>query len=188
MAIILASSSPRRKEILNELGIDFKIIISDVDETSNETIPEKLVETLSYRKAYAVSQKASNDDIIIAADTVVAIGDKILGKPANYKEAKNMLKSLSGNAHKVITGICLKRGNNTLTSHDVTYVYFKNLSNEDIDNYLSNDEYIDKAGSYAIQGLGGAFVERIEGSYSNVVGLPKELLLNMLAKIEKDSR
>lgn len=183
MAIILASMSPRRKEILTELGMDFKIIVSDADESSNEKDPAKLVEILSERKASAISNKVSKNDTIIAADTVVVLNDKILGKPKDKNDALNMLSALSNNLHKVITGVCIKKGNKTIVSHDTTNVHFKKLSEKEINDYLSIDEYVDKAGSYAIQGVGGNFVDKIEGSYSNVVGLPKELLIKMLKNI-----
>ena len=184
MAIILASQSPRRKEILTDLGIDFKIIVSDADESSNENNPEKLVEILAERKANAISDQAVENDTIIAADTVVVLGDKILGKPKDKHDAENMLTILSNNVHKVITGVCVKKGDNIIVSHDITYVYFKKLSKDTIDNYLSSNEYIDKAGSYAIQGIGGSFVEKIEGSYTNVVGLPEELTIKLLDEIK----
>ena len=184
MAIILASQSPRRKEILTNLGIDFKIIVSDADETCYEKDPVKLVEILAERKANAISDQITENDTIIAADTVVVLGDKILGKPKDRRDAENMLTILSNNVHKVITGICVKKGDNSIVSHDITYVYFKKLSKDTIGNYLSTNEYIDKAGSYAIQGIGGSFVEKIEGSYTNVVGLPEELAIKLLDKIK----
>lgn len=184
MAIILASQSPRRKEILTELGLDFKIIVSDADESSNEKDPARLVEILSQRKADAICHMVGENDTIIAADTVVVLDNKILGKPKNKQDAENMLSILSGNRHKVVTGVCVKKGSRKIVSHDTTFVYFKNLDKETIDNYLSENEYTDKAGSYAIQGAGGNFVEKIEGSYTNVVGLPKELTIKLLDEIK----
>ena len=133
MAIILASQSPRRKEILNDLGIEFKIIVSDADESSNESNPEKLVEILSERKANAIVDKVSKNDTIIAADTVVVLGEKILGKPVNKQDAENMLSMLSDNVHRVITGVCLKNGDKSIVAHDITYVYFKKLTKKIIE-------------------------------------------------------
>ena len=184
MGIILASQSPRRKEILQANGIDFKIIVSDADETCCEKDPAKLVEILAERKAAAVSDKVSTNDIILSADTIVVCGDIILGKPKDRFDAENMLNLLSGNKHKVITGVCVQLGDNKFVSHDVTCVYFKKLTSDEISKYLDSGEFTDKAGSYAIQGIGGSFVEKIEGSYTNVVGLPEELAIKLLDEIK----
>ena len=183
MGIILASQSPRRKEILQANGIEFKIIVSDADETCFEKDPARLVEILAERKAAAVSCKASSDDVILSADTIVICDDVILGKPKDRRDAENMLNLLSGNEHRVITGVCVQMGDKKLISHDVTHVHFKQLTSYEIDEYLDSGEYVDKAGSYAIQGLGGKFVEKIDGSYTNVVGLPEELTIKLLDEI-----
>ncbi len=183
MNIILASASPRRKEILTDMGYEFKIIVSDANENITEADPCILTEKLAKLKADAVSDKADENDIIISADTVVAIDDRILGKPKDKSDAENMISALSGNVHRVITGVCVKTANKEFIAHDITYVYFKKLTAQQIEDYVSTDEPYDKAGGYAIQGLAGKFVDKIEGSYTNVVGLPKELLQKMLNKL-----
>lgn len=184
MGIILASQSPRRKEILTDLGFEFRVIVSDSDEYCEEKDPAKYVEILSERKARAVLNKVSEGDTVIAADTVVVCNGIILGKPKDRSDAENMLNMLSGNMHHVITGVCVCINGKFLISHDVTKVYFKSLSDRDISDYLDTNEFSDKAGSYAIQGIGGKFVEKIEGSYTNVIGLPKELTIKLLDEIK----
>jgi septum formation protein len=173
MKIILASSSPRRKDLLNQIGFDFEIIVSDVDEDIGERDPAELVKKLAYAKANAVAGGAG-DAIIIGADTIVWIDDEILGKPADAEHAFKMLKQLSGRAHRVYTGLAIF---NTATNErkvtvDETDVYFRELSDEEINAYIATGEPMDKAGAYGLQGRAAMFVRRIEGDYFTVVGLP----------------
>ena len=180
--LILASGSPRRKEILDTMGISFTVDVSDVDESCVGS-PEEMVMTLSERKARAVAKKYQNE-LVLAADTLV-FGREVLGKPNTPENAKQMLRKLSGNWHSVYTGLTLI---DTVTGTcicraDRTRVHFMEMSDEDIAAYVATNECIDKAGAYAIQGRGGMFIDRIEGSYSNVVGLPMALLRSMLMEI-----
>lgn len=184
MKILLASGSPRRKEILTALGYDFDIFVTDADETTEERDPARLVELLAHRKAEAAKAAVGTTDaVILAADTVVAADGEILGKPADAADAERMLRLLSGKEHKVMTGICLIAGETILVSHDETKVFFKTLDDRDIEDYLATGEPFGKAGAYAVQGIAGKFVDHIEGSFSNVVGLSEELLTDMLQKI-----
>ncbi len=183
MDIILASQSPRRKELLGQMGLrGFKIVSPDVDESVEENLsPDQLVEELSLRKARAVAQGADEEAYIIAADTVVALDGGVLGKPADEREAFAMLSALSGNRHRVYTGVTVLRGNRAVTSHEETIVTFRELEMEEIMDYIATGEPMDKAGAYGIQGLGALFVSGIEGDYSNVMGLPVYRLGRMLA-------
>lgn len=191
MKIILASKSPRRKEILENLELDFEIITADTNEDSQISDPQKLVEELAFRKADAVKNllisenKYSSDLAIIGCDTVVANGDDILGKPKDRKDAVLMLKSLSGKKHRVISGLAILKGEKTFVSNEVTEVLFDNLSEEEIENYVKTGESDDKAGGYAVQGLASKFIKGINGCYFNVVGLPVNLLYNALKEMEK---
>ena len=180
--LILASGSPRRKEILDTMGISFTVDVSDVDESCVGS-PEEMVMTLSERKARAVAKKYQNE-LVLAADTLV-FGSEVLGKPNTPENAKEMLSKLSGNWHSVYTGLTLI---DTVTGTcicraDQTRVHFMEMSDEDIAAYVNTKEPLDKAGAYGIQGKGGMFIDRIEGSYSNVVGLPMALLRSMLMEI-----
>ncbi|MEE1025036.1 MAG: Maf family protein [Acutalibacteraceae bacterium] len=181
MKYILASASPRRREILSSLDFDFEVITSDVDESSDITEPSALVCELSRRKALAVRDAMhDNNRIIIACDTVVALNDQILGKPVDEADARNMLRDLSGDMHSVYSGLCLIKGNKIKCDFCCTDVYFDRLDKDDIDRYIASDEWTDKAGAYGIQGKAGMFVKKIDGCYFNVVGLPINLLKNML--------
>lgn len=186
MKIILASKSPRRKEILKNLNLEFEIITADTDESSDITLPEKLVEELSFRKADAVrhllisSGNFTDNSVIIGCDTVVAIDNKILGKPKNREDAALMLNMLSGNEHKVISGLTVLKGDKSYIAHEVTKVYFDELSQKEINDYISTGECDDKAGAYGIQGLASKFIKGINGCYFNVVGLPVNLLYRAL--------
>ena len=184
MNIILASSSPRRKEILQMFNLEFNVHPSNIDENINIKNPYEFVQSLSYNKAKDVSDK-NPDSLVIGCDTIVHINDKILGKPVNEEDAFSMLKLLSGKCHEVATGISLvcKNKNINLTSHEITKVYFNNLSDEEILSYIKTGEPLDKAGSYGIQGLASVFVEKIDGCYFNVVGLPTSKLYNLLGRI-----
>jgi len=180
--LILASGSPRRKEILDTMGLSYTVDVSDADE-SFFADPETMVLELSRRKAMAVAAK-HDDAIILAADTLVYCKE-VLGKPQDASHAKKMLQALSGNWHSVYTGVTLidTYSRRTLSKADMTRVHFVELSDSEIDMYVASKEPLDKAGSYAIQGLGGMFIDRIEGSYSNVVGLPMALVRSMLLEI-----
>ena len=182
--LILASGSPRRKEILDTMGLEFSVDISDTDESFAGT-PEEMVLELSRRKALAVASRHSGA-MILAADTLV-FGDEVLGKPHNAEEAKRMLAGISGRWHSVYTGVTMidTRSGKTLSRADVTRVHFVALTAQDIDAYVATGEPLDKAGAYGIQGRGGMFIDRIEGSYSNVVGLPMALVRSMLLELEK---
>ena len=183
MDIILASQSPRRKELLGQMGLKgFRIISPDVDETVEENLsPAQLVEELSLRKARAVAAEADEDDLIIAADTVVSLDGGILGKPSDEREAFAMLSALSGNRHRVYTGVTVLKGNRAVTSHEETIVTFRELDGEEIMDYIETGEPMDKAGAYGIQGLGALLVSGIEGDYFNVMGLPVFRLGRILA-------
>ena len=189
MKLILASKSPRRREILSNLNIEFDIITADTNEDSDIKEPEKLVEELAFRKADAVRNmlyangKLTDDCVIIGCDTVVSKDGAILGKPKDRKDAFLMLKTLSGNEHQVLSGVALLKGDKSVVSHEITKVYFDDLSEKEIEDYISSGECDDKAGAYGIQGLASKFVKRIDGCYFNVVGLPVNLLYRMLKEI-----
>ena len=182
--IILASSSPRRKELLSKIVDSFDIIPSAVEETYPPSLDKfKVSLYLSDLKAHDVyTQHPKN--IVIGVDTTVIINEQILGKPANKDDARRMLKMLSGNVHYVVTGVTVY-SDEKYQINSISMVYFKKLSNEDIESYLSNDEYKDKAGSYAIQGLAKSFIDKIEGDYDSIVGLPTNELKALLNKINK---
>lgn len=181
--IILASASARRREILTHLGLAPRIIVSDADETVTEKLtPERFTEELSLRKAGAVLDKIGKDQLVIASDTVVAMGDTVFGKPHGEKEAIEMLSALSGATHKVVSGIALHLNGVTAVSHDVTRVTFRKLTEADIVSYVRTGEPFDKAGGYGIQDSASVFVEKIEGEYFNVVGLPVFKMFSMLKK------
>ncbi len=168
--IILASNSPRRKELLKLTGLEFEVKPSNVDENVSEKFsPKETVEYLSRIKALDLKNGV---DTIIGSDTVVSIDGKILGKPSSKQNAKEILKMLSGKTHSVFTGVTIIKGTDAETFSVETKVVFYELSDEEIDKYLECDEYIDKAGAYAIQGKGTLFVKEIIGDYPTVVGLP----------------
>ncbi len=191
--IILASASPRRKEILGITGLKFSVCVSDYEEDLDLSLrPRELARFLSRKKAEAVSHKYRNA-VIIAADTFIVFKNRLLGKPHTDKEAEKMLKLLNGQAHAVVTGFTIiDTGTGRKLSRSVeTKVYFKRLSLEEIHAYVRSKEPLDKAGAYAIQGLGAVFIEKIEGDFFNVVGLPlcavteslKEFGVNVLKKV-----
>lgn len=186
MKIYLASSSPRRREMLENLGIKFETVKPEADESSDIKDPCALTELLSHRKAEAVADRC-RDGLVIACDTVVCVEGEILGKPANYEEAKKMLGMLSGRTHEVVSGICLIYGDICVTAHEVTKVTFDKMSDRDIDTCIEIDYPYDKAGGYAIQGGASLYIRGIEGDYFNVVGLPLNLLRRTLKeKIDMD--
>ena len=180
--LILASASPRRRDLLKQIGVNFEIFPSEVDENITEKDPIEYVRELSYMKALWVAERVPKG-IILAADTIVFHKGNILGKPLGKEDARGMLEALSGDIHEVITGIALfdkDKMKKKVLDHCITKVHFKKLTKETIDNYVATGEPMDKAGSYAIQGYGAVLVEKIQGDYSNVVGLPISKLLDHL--------
>ena len=182
MAVILASQSPRRRELLERMGIsDFLIRPAQGEEIFDPSLtPAQLVEALSRQKAEEISAGAGPEDIVIAADTVVSVDGRVLGKPRDEAEAAGMLSALSGREHTVYTGVTVRRGCRTITDTVVTHVWFRPLSQQEIAAYVATGEPMDKAGAYGIQGLAGLFVERLDGDYYNVMGLPICRLCAML--------
>ena len=170
--IILASKSPRRKQILEQVGLKFTVEVSDFDETQIKfKTPQEMVKKLSLEKAKVIAAK-NPDAIIIGADTTVIIKNEIIGKPTSKQDAVRILKLLSGNVHEVVTGFAVISGKKSVTKHVTSKVKFKKLSEAEIKAYVKTGEPMDKAGGYGIQDKGGLFVEDIQGDYSNVVGLP----------------
>ena len=182
LPLILASGSPRRRELLDLMGLTYTVETPDVDESFSGR-PSETVMEISRRKAAAVAARHS-DSIIIAADTLV-FADGALGKPHTPERAKEMLRSLAGNWHHVYTGITVinTRSGRVLRNVDKTRVHLVPMTKQEIDAYVATGEPLDKAGAYGIQGMGGMFVDRIDGSYSNVVGLPMSMLRIMLAQV-----
>ena len=183
MKIILASASPRRRELLAQIGLDFEIRVSHTEEKTSELEPARMVEELAGQKAEAVLELTENsgeDVLVIGADTVVALEGSILGKPVDEGQAVEMLRSLSGKTHEVYTGVALlfRSGSGRETAvrrkvfHEATKVTFYTLTEEEIAAYVAGGECMDKAGSYGIQGVFARYVRSIEGDYNNVVGLP----------------
>ena len=180
--IILASQSPRRKELMGQIGLKFKVVSPNVDEhVEGNPSPAQLVEELSLRKAQAVARQTGGDELIIAADTVVALEGTVLGKPEDERDAFSMLSALSGNRHYVYTGVTVIRGGRVEAQHEVTTVTFRELEPDEISHYIATGEPMDKAGAYGIQGLGALLVSGIDGDYFNVMGLPVYRLGRMLA-------
>lgn len=187
MKIILASKSPRRKEILESLGMSFEIHTADTDESCDETCPQKLVQILAERKGEEVyKQFEIKDALIISADTVVSCDGKILGKPKSIDDAKNMLRLLSGKKHTVTSGLSLKYNGKTVTGVDNTDVYFSELSDNFIEKYVTSGVPMDKAGAYAVQGIASMWIDKLDGCYFNVVGLPVRLLCKQLLQLGID--
>ena len=181
--IVLASKSARRKEILTHLGFDPRIIVSDADETVDRLLsPEMLTEELSLRKAEAVKPYVSGNQLVIASDTVVAKDGRIFGKPKDEKNAFDMLSALAGSIHKVVSGACVSYGEKTAVTHDVTFVTFRAMSDDEIRSYIAAEAPYDKAGAYGIQDKASVFVEKIDGDYFNVVGLPVFKLFSLMQK------
>lgn len=182
--IVLASASPRRRELLQNMGLDFEIITSDgAEQVFENELPQDTVKRLSSEKALNVAKRAPYDDcIVIGADTVVAIDGKILGKPVDEGDAKRMLTLLSGRTHKVYTGVSVieTTSGERVSDYVETEVKFVNLTERQIEKYVSSGEPMDKAGAYGIQDLGAMLVEKINGDYFNVVGLPVSRLAGIL--------
>lgn len=186
MKLILASASPRRAEVLRSAGIAFNVLSSAVDETAIPgERPNDLVKRLAFAKGELVAARAVGPAIVIAADTVVVLEGEILGKPRTTEDARQMLEKLCGRTHTVLTGVTLIRLPDVERREfvETTQVHFAAISEEEIVKYMASGEPFDKAGSYAIQGLGGRFIPRIEGCYFNVVGLPLARLCRELAEL-----
>lgn len=179
--LLLASNSPRRKELLAGLGFEFKIKVKEVHEDFPEHLKRaEVAEYLASHKADAYQDDLQHE-VLLTADTIVCLDERILNKPANYEEAFEMLSALSGRQHEVITGVCLLMKERKVVFHDTTKVYFKELAEAEIDYYIRNYKPFDKAGAYGIQEwIGMIGIERIEGSYFNVVGLPVQKLYSQL--------
>lgn len=180
--IILASKSPRRKQLLEMLNIPFEVVVADIIENinpNNQLSTE--IEKLSYLKAYEVF-KSHNDSLVIGADTIVTINNNILGKPKNYLDAKKMLQELSDSTHTVITGCTILVGDTIETFSQSAEVTFYPLDEKEIDEYISTQEPMDKAGAYAIQGLGSKFIKSINGDFYTIMGLPVAQLYHRLIK------
>ena len=187
MKLILASQSPRRRDLLRQMGLEFTVISPQLDEDAfSDPDPAALVRTLSREKALAVARAQTEDAVVIAADTVVVLDGQALGKPRDEEEARTMLSALSGRSHAVYTGVTVCRGDRVLTRTEGTEVTFRALAPAEIRRYAATGEPMDKAGAYGIQGLGALLVEGIRGDYFNVVGLPVCLLGQMLAEFGVD--
>lgn len=180
LRIILASASPRRKALLEQMGIDFQVMVSNEEEKVGVSLPEQVVEELSLRKALAVFKTlpdAEEDMLVIGSDTVVALGERILGKPGDIREAEDMLRHLSGKTHEVYTGVALLYRSaageeERKVFYERTKVTFYPMTEEEISAYAAEGECLDKAGAYGIQGSFARYIRGIEGDYNNVVGLP----------------
>ncbi|MBI1821468.1 MAG: septum formation inhibitor Maf [Nitrospirae bacterium] len=182
--LILASGSPRRKELLSQFGLDFETIFSNIPETEIPGEPhEAFVKRLAALKAEHIANKRKTS-FVIGADTIVVLGSKRLGKPGSKEEARGMLESLSGRRHEVLTGVAVMRSGSGFIQVEAerTAVWFKKLLPSEIENYVKTPEPYDKAGSYGIQGSGASFVEKIEGDVTNVIGLPLNRLRRLLEK------
>ncbi len=188
--IILASASPRRKELLSQIGISFSVQVSSVEEVITKTAPEEIVMELSAQKAADVKAHADTGSIVIGADTIVAYsgkeGTQILGKPGSREDAFRMLKLLQGKTHQVYTGVTICEENKSHTFYEKTQVQVYPMTEAQIQDYIETGEPMDKAGAYGIQGRFAAYVKGIEGDYNNVVGLPVGRLYQELCKLKKD--
>ena len=177
--LILASQSPRRRDLLTQAGLEFIVRSADVDETPQASEnPEDYVQRLAKEKANAV--ECGPAELVLGADTAVVLSGEIFGKPANAADAIRMLEMLQGRKHEVLTGVCIRSSSGSTCNYASTSVWLSALSTAEIENYVKSGEPLDKAGAYAVQGLASRFVERIDGSYTNVVGLPVALVWQML--------
>ncbi len=183
MKLILASASPRRKEILAKEGFDFEVITSDYEEKSFSSNPYKTALTFAYEKAKDVFNKVcDNNAVVLGADTVVYLNGEILGKPGDRKDAKRILQNLSGRKHKVITGYAIISKEKTIVGYDKSTVIFNKLTDEQIESYLDSNLYVGKAGAYGIQDGEFNFVKKYKGSMNNIIGLPIEKIKKILKK------
>lgn len=179
--IILASKSPRRQELLQKLGLSFAVMTENIDESMNPELPlSEEICRVSRLKAAAVAPLVTENDIIISADTVVCIDNRRLGKPADTQDAARMLRALSGRDHEVVSGVCVMQGQHCEVCAVTTGLRFRTLSESEIAAYIATGEPMDKAGAYGIQGLASIFVDRLDGDYYNVMGLPLCTLAQML--------
>lgn len=179
MRLVLASQSPRRSELLRNAGFEFTVRAADIDESFRDgENPEDHVQRLAWDKACAANPAAG--EVALGADTVVLIDGAVLGKPRNEEDAARMLHALAGRKHQVLTGICLRAGARVVTDWAATQVWMTPISDSEMADYIASGEPMDKAGAYAIQGRAARFIEKIEGSYSNVVGLPIALVYRHL--------
>ena len=184
LKVVLASASPRRKELCTLAGLAFSVQVADCDESFPQNTPPLLaVELLAKRKGYAVAKNLPKDTLVIASDTLVELDGKPLGKPENEAHALKMLSALSGKAHFVRTGVAVYYGGRVLSGADSTAVYFYSVKEQDLLAYIQTGEPADKAGAYAIQGKGSFLVEKIEGNYDTVVGLCTKELANLISRI-----
>lgn len=182
--LLLASSSPRRLELLRALGLEPLVRPADVDETLRPgEDPHDAAERLARAKAAAVAEGAPDGAVVLAADTIVVLDGEALGKPRDDDDARRMLRALRGRAHDVVTGVALSRDGRLVSGRETTEVLFAAMTDEEVDAYVASGEPSDKAGAYALQGLGGLFVERITGTPSNVIGLPFRLVRRLGAEL-----
>lgn len=186
--LILASNSPRRKELLSLCNIPFTTIAADINETinTNNSLKDEII-TLAYNKAYEVF-KDHTEDIVIGSDTIVVINNEVLGKPKTDENAKIMLEKLSGKAHEVITATAIISKEEVYKNVNVSKVYFNDLSEKEIDDYIKSKEPHDKAGAYGIQGLGGCFINKIEGDYYSIMGLTLNYVYTTLKKLQNENK
>ena len=183
--IVLGSASPRRVELLKETGIDFRQQISDFEEHNNDGgKPFELAQKLAEEKALAVARTLAEDELVIGADTVVVLDNTSIGKPTDQGDAVRILRMLSGKKHSVCTALALAEQNKIVISgYELTDVYFNEVSERRIVEYINSGEPMDKAGAYGIQGMGGFLVDRIEGELDNVIGLPRRLLERLAGEV-----
>lgn len=184
--LILASQSPRRQELLAALEVDFEVRLKPVDESYPSGLqPEAIAEYVAQKKAAAFIKDLKPDEILITGDTLVFKDGKALGKPKDHKEAREMLELLSGTSHSVISSICVTTINEQLTGHDKAVVYFRSFKEEEIEHYITTYKPFDKAGAYGIQEwIGHIALQKLEGSYNTVMGLPTNLLYDLLKRIK----
>ncbi len=190
MKIILASKSPRRKELMDMLNLKYEVIVSDAEEILEEGLKiEEQAKRLSYIKAKTVFDETIGDRIVIGSDTMVIKDGKIYGKPKNEEDAFRILKELNGSKHQVITGLAIlverSEEYQEYLDYDITEVYFKNMTDEEIKNWIATGEAIDKAGAYAVQGKFSVFIEKINGNYWSVMGLPIHKVYDILKVVNK---
>ena len=185
--IVLASASPRREQLLRQVNCDFRVMPSSAEENNEADLPPvELVQLHARAKAQDVAGTISSDEIVIGADTIVVLDGKVYGKPGNSEEVCRMLKELSGRTHSVWSGVAVVGNSQCFTDAVETRVTLGVLTPAQIQRYVATGEPLDKAGAYAVQGLGAVFVDRIEGCYFNVVGLPLQALSRLLAKVGVD--
>ena len=179
MKVILGSQSPRRRDILTARGAEFTVIVANTDERCEITNPIDFVREVSKRKAQAISNLCDKADLVITADTVVAVDNEILGKPCDIDDCRRMINKISGRTHEVITGVTMCCNDLTVFDCEVTKVTFCKMKQSEIESYISTSEPYDKAGGYAVQGNARQYITSVDGNYNNVVGLPDDLVERM---------